>query len=74
MIMLIIIRIKEVVENESDSHTDRRVCNAIHAKKKKTILPSHRNQDWRKGKVEIEKIKKLFPNMPTDNIERNELF
>ena len=41
---------------------------------KKTTLPPLRNQDWKKVKVETEKIIKLLPNIPTDNVtELNEL-
>ena len=35
---------------------------------KKTPLPSPRNQDWKKCKVEIEKVNKFLPNIPTGNI------
>ena len=34
----------------------------------KRRLPSLRNQDWEKVNVENEKINKLLPNIPTDNI------
>ena len=41
---------------------------------KKTTLPSLRNQDWKKIKIEIEKVNKSLPNIPTSNItELNEL-
>ena len=40
----------------------------------KTKLPSHRNQDWKKVKIEIKKVNKLFTNSPTESItELNEL-
>ena len=42
---------------------------------KKTILPSLRNQDWKKDKVETEKFNKLLKHIPTDNLTKlNELF
>ena len=31
-------------------------------------LPSKRNQDWEKVKVETENLNKLLENIPTDNI------
>ena len=41
---------------------------------KKTTLPSLRNQDWKKVKVETEKVNKLLINIPTNNIsEQNDL-
>ena len=41
---------------------------------KKTILPSLRNQYWKKVLVETEMVNKLLPNIPTGNItELNEL-
>ena len=41
---------------------------------KKTTLPSLRSYDWKKVKVETEKINKLLSNIPTgDIIELNEL-
>ena len=36
--------------------------------KKKITLPSLRNQNWKKVKEETEKVNKLLPNIPTDNI------
>ena len=36
--------------------------------KKKTTLPSLRNQDWKKVKVETEKINKLSTHIPKGNI------
>ena len=39
----------------------------------KTTLLFLRNQDWKKVKVETEKVNRLFANIPTDNItELNE--
>ena len=41
---------------------------------KKTTLHSLKNQDWKKVKIETEKLKRLFPNVPMDNItELNKL-
>ena len=40
----------------------------------KTTLPSLRNQNWQRVMVEPEKVNKLLPNIPTENItELNEL-
>ena len=38
---------------------------------KKTTLPSHRNQDWKKVKVETVKVNKLLPNIPVYNISKS---
>ena len=35
---------------------------------KKITLPSLRSQDWKNVKVETEKVNKLLPNIPMDNI------
>ena len=41
---------------------------------KKNLLPSLRNQDWKKVKIETEKVNKLLANFQTGNItELNEL-
>ena len=34
--------------------------------KKKTTLPSHKNQDWRTVKSENEKVNDLLTNIPTN--------
>ena len=40
----------------------------------KTILPSPRNQDWKRVKIETKKVNKLLKHCPTNNItERNDL-
>ena len=43
--------------------------------KKRTWLPSFRNQGWKKVKIKTENINKLLPNIPKGNItELNDLF
>ena len=41
--------------------------------KKKTTLPSHTKQNWRRVKSETEKVTDLLTNIPTNTMDLNDL-